>query len=193
VKAIVECETNVQGITHAILGAGAGVVLGAMTHADPARTLLMVAAGTVGGLLPDIDTPHSIIRDVLPPLHWLLFWLKHRGPTHSLLLLALVTVVGLRFVGIYGLPLGAGYATHLVADMLTHEGVPLLFPYPGFFHILPRPLRLKTGGRVEKVFRVFATMAVALGGMVDVHLVSLGPLLRQIDSFLKRVLAGAFP
>jgi inner membrane protein len=182
-----------QGITHAILGAGAGVALGATTHADPTRALLMVAAGTVGGLLPDIDTPHSIIREVLPPLHWLLFWLKHRGLTHSLLLLALVTVVGLRFVGIYGLPLGAGYATHLVADMATHEGVPLLFPYPRFFHILPRPLLLTTGGWVEKVFRVFATVTVVLGGLVDVRLVSLGPLLIQIDSFLRRVLAGAFP
>lgn len=57
----------------------------------------------------------------------------HRGPTHSLLavagatFLAVVTCVAFGLGPFYGLLLGLGGLTHLMADATTSEGVPALF------------------------------------------------------------------
>jgi membrane-bound metal-dependent hydrolase YbcI (DUF457 family) len=60
-----------------------------------------------------------------------------------------------------GLAFGLGYFSHVViADPLTKHGVPLWWPRPGQFHLLPRALCVKTGGAVEAL--VFLLVALAL-------------------------------
>jgi membrane-bound metal-dependent hydrolase YbcI (DUF457 family) len=45
-----------------------------------------------------------------------------------------------------------GYALHVLADMMTRTGVPLMYPLSTERHyLLPRPLRLTTGGVVESI------------------------------------------
>ena len=58
-----------------------------------------------------------------------------------------VTGTGL---GLVALAVGLGCATHVVGDMLTDQGCPLLFPFSRYhFRLLPGPLAFTTGTRPE--------------------------------------------
>lgn len=79
----------------------------------------------------------------------------HRGITHSLLALGLTVALGeLPFLPWHWLHLGFligwGYASHLLADALTKQGIPLLWPLDRRFGFPPfRLLRLTTGTFTE--------------------------------------------
>lgn len=148
------------GKTHALIGMAAALAL-----RGPGLTLelgLALAAGAVGGLLPDIDSDEAEIRQLTGtnrrsgPVGWLASLLapSHRGLTHSglaVLALWLVLVEWLRIP--YGAEIVAGYGSHLLADALTIQGVPLLWPLSPRFG-----LRLiRTGGFMEYL------LAVAVG------------------------------
>jgi len=84
----------------------------------------------------------------------------HRGATHMLLIAAALTV-GMYFLGeaigfvALWLWFMAGYLSHLLLDMLTPSGLELLWPLSRRrLHVLPRPLRLVTGGAGDVVVRV---------------------------------------
>lgn len=159
-----------QGVTHAILGAGAGIGLAIFTHQPATNALAFTALGTVGGLLPDIDTPHSIISQHARPARLLTFWIKHRGLTHSALVLALLALACFALLPANGQPfvlaLVIGYGTHLLADMATIEGVPLFYPVKRKIHILPPGVRLTTGGIIEQFFRLLMSAALLYGVLV---------------------------
>jgi len=78
-------------------------------------------------------------------LSWLLYKsLHHRGPLHSLVFTAGITVVaclafwGLGFSWAWGLLFGWGWLWHILADGLTDHGVPLLWPFrDDRIHLLP--------------------------------------------------------
>ena len=87
-------------------------------------------------LLPDIDHPKSLLGQRLK-------WISkpiarafgHRGFTHSLLaVFALLTTFYLKVPDTWIIPADAlqgmvlGYLSHILADMLTPAGVPLLWP-----------------------------------------------------------------
>lgn len=67
---------------------------------------------------------------------------------------------------------GAGFAlgflTHLIADGLTKSGLPLIPNAPWRMHLLPRPLRIRTGSPTETTVTMVYT--VALGVVVGVSL-----------------------
>jgi hypothetical protein len=85
----------------------------------------------------------------------------HRGITHSLLAFGLLVALGELPLFPWhwlhlGLLIGWGYASHLVADALTKQGVPLLWPLDRRFGFPPfRLLRLTTG-----TFTEYALVAV---------------------------------
>jgi membrane-bound metal-dependent hydrolase YbcI (DUF457 family) len=133
---------------------------------------LCAGAAILGALLPDLDAEDSTI------LHELGGWgllakaglgilgVKHRGLLHSGLAVVLVAFLaeliggwlGYRDVG---LALALGYASHvIIADAATIAGVPLLWPTPRRFHLLPRLLRVRTGGLVEKLIFVATLLAL---------------------------------
>jgi membrane-bound metal-dependent hydrolase YbcI (DUF457 family) len=87
----------------------------------------------------------------------------HRGWTHAppvaLALTAAALAMGpvlapsLRGVGA---ALATGYISHLLADALTIRGIPLWLPgktQPSL-HLLPGPLRVRTGGAGERLFNL---------------------------------------
>jgi len=124
-------------------------------------------ANMIGGMLPDIDDASSdfwdtirvgnIIGRITKPLLG-----GHRMITHSILGMALIgfflkqllTVLNkyiLVDMDIIWWSAMIGYLSHLIADSLTKEGVPWLFPLPikiGFPPI--KFFRIKTGGTSEK-------------------------------------------
>jgi len=135
-----------MGHTHWIIGGASW--LGALSAANVAGnaplSLGMVAGGwaiaTVSALVPDIDTKNSMASKSLGPVtEAISFGIRklfggHRKITHSLLGLGLVmlTLAGcissLHLIPWIGFAVVIGWSSHVVADMLTREGCPLLWP-----------------------------------------------------------------
>lgn len=120
------------GRTHLTLGAAAGLLIAAHLHANP---VLCFAAGCLGGLLPDIDHPQSMLSGWVPGSGLLgVFGVRHRAFTHSILFIVLLVAAWFaasqRFVIPYpaAVSLFAGVASHVLSDMLTPQGVMLLYP-----------------------------------------------------------------
>lgn len=111
----------------------------------------------LGSFLDLLDA--TLRRGLAVVATWLARLLPHRGVTHSLLTCLLLTggltllLAALPAWPTRGLPLAflVGYVSHLAADGVTKTGVPLLLPLARRrFHLLPRPLRITTGGAFEQ-------------------------------------------
>lgn len=87
---------------------------------------------TLGSLLPDIDHPKSYLGKRLYPLSFFIHKLfGHRGFTHSLLSTGFLGLATSYWWDVNPLFFGGlilGYISHLLADMTTVSGVPLLYP-----------------------------------------------------------------
>lgn len=118
----------------------------------------IVPAALLSCQLPDIDHPKSFLGQRLK-------WISqpiarifgHRGFTHSLLAVAGgVALLQLKLPSQLLIPVDVfqglilGYLSHIVADMLTPAGVPLLWPCRWRFR-LPL-LNSKKGNQLERVF-----------------------------------------
>ena len=95
-------------------------------------------AAAIGGLLPDLDHPESVLGRRLPLISIPLARVfGHRGMTHSLLavvfivmgLVAATTIYQLGIVGWLIPPLLVGYLSHILGDSMTPSGVPLFWPH----------------------------------------------------------------
>ncbi|HSI21088.1 MAG TPA: metal-dependent hydrolase [Verrucomicrobiae bacterium] len=160
------------GRTHQIVGLTAGLATYlslAPPHYQPATFAAVLVTSHLLALLPDVDQPLTDFWRVIPTGRYLgkvaALFLDHRNLTHSLLGCALVWY-GLTFLGNsapvgWGIDMGlvraagmAAYVSHLVADMVTVQGIPLLFPGQRMFGIPPRPfegVRIITGKWFENL------------------------------------------
>jgi inner membrane protein len=150
-----------------------------------ATALVAFSMNMVGGLAPDLDQPTSglyskvragsLIGKIMYPLFG-----GHRFISHSLLGIVLFGV-GLDFIlGIVGKVLLVdmevvwwafmiGFVSHIIMDLFTRDGVPLLFPIPIKFGFPPlRALRMATGGIVEKSF-IFPALLLINGYLIYAH------------------------
>lgn len=145
------------------------------------------AMAVLGGLLPDVDEPSSTLGGEIPggrvgrlllgaaavmvgiryrSLVALLVGVglaalalvPHRGVTHSLAALAAVGLAARILPAVYLRPLLAGYASHLLLDALTPEGVPLLWPS----RIRVSVPVAKTGGMLDRVILGLALLSFAV-------------------------------
>ena len=168
------------GKTHITLGLGLGA-LSATTFSAITQTTfsaldlsIFYGAVTLGALLPDIDEPNSTIgRKTIGISNAIKTLCGHRGLTHSIAFIALVSLLSLLACALGGdilreIPLIASYVEvanlqgdnieifafglvlgcvfHLIGDMLTISGVPLMLPFNAKpYHIFPPFLRFKTG------------------------------------------------
>ena len=157
------------GATHAVL---AGVIAAAVWPGAPIETYL---CAVVGGLAPDLDSHGSAITRMggIGPAGRIasnvaqMARVRHRGPTHSLVALALFACVALAVVAVLHWPVvnalafSLGYAAHIGADMLTLSGVPVLWPFSKKRRSpLPYRLRFRTGGWPEKGVLIFLAWCV---------------------------------
>jgi inner membrane protein len=152
-----------------VIAAAATVILGQETGFSPPG-ILGWGVVLVGALIPDIDEPRSTasnpaglfnklmprwVRDFLnTPFQAISSSLRsvfgHRGATHYLIW----PIIMGGWAWYSETPLVAwfawGYSLHELADLITRTGIPALGPfYRKNVSILPKPLRLKTGGAVE--------------------------------------------
>mgnify|MGYP000960403780 CR=1 FL=1 len=129
------------GRTHFVCGVAVGAHLGVITG----HPFMGAALGGIGGLMPDIDHPGSILGRALPfisiPIS-ILF--PHRTITHTVWFAAAVALLPLLFIALCsysgliirldyywaGAYLMAGSLSHLVLDAPTNSGIAPFWPIP---------------------------------------------------------------
>lgn len=146
---------------HKVAGVCAGTIAATLIYHNDLQSgqgliavVPMIVGGYFGGLLPDIDHPGSKIGKRLYPIAWVVNKLfGHRGATHSLLALFLTSALFLmpsllldgfaKFMYTqFAIGVSVGFLSHLLLDMTTKSGIPLMYPFlPKSFRIA----RLTTG------------------------------------------------
>lgn len=124
-----------MGHTHMLIGAAAAIALH-VRDSDPAALAVTALAGAVGALLPDVDSDESEIRQMTRTSRSAgvggrlvsLLMPSHRGITHSLLAVGLLALAAQWIGQAWVWPAVTGYVSHLLADALTRQGVPLWWP-----------------------------------------------------------------
>ena len=159
-----------MGTSHMVIGAAAG--LGAAYLLQAPAPLELMAVATFTALLPDIDHPQGTLRRKIPLVDdLLLFWLPHRGITHTVAAVGVVALVGYGLYSAGLIPISAvigavaGYISHLVADMMTISGLKVAWPLSDkTLHLWPG---LRTGGITESL----VCLVVFLGiGWLLIHM-----------------------
>ncbi|PIY96292.1 MAG: hypothetical protein COY66_04620 [Candidatus Kerfeldbacteria bacterium CG_4_10_14_0_8_um_filter_42_10] len=175
-----------KGSTHAVIGANTVWIISLFSGFSGNPFLLI--AGAFGGLLPDLDASDAKIKHLeigygkgrnrmaIKPFYLpsmiISSLFKHRGILHSFLAVILVGwgsywlfLFLSQWVSFlaqeFWMVLTLGYFSHLVADGITHHGVPLLWPWNRNIHLLPRLLRFRTGSFMETV--IFIVLLLTLG------------------------------
>ncbi len=157
------------GRTHNIIGFAGLVTAAALfppTHLNGYTLAACIVGNVIGSLLPDIDDAGNRLWDFLPAGNFVgsicrRAFYRHRTITHSILGGFLVykglwwllpRIFNPAYVDIKTIFISImiGYVCHLFADMLTKDGVPLLFPFKWYFGIPPiQFLRITTGSFFE--------------------------------------------
>lgn len=139
-----------------------------------ATAILALSACFIGGLAPDLDQPTANLWRRLPLGQFIGSFIapimgRHRFISHSLVgifIFGVTTKILLNWMSTFVIvdidivwnAFLIGFISHLIADSLTHDGVPWLFPIPINFGFLPfKALRIKTGGFLEK-YLIFPTL-----------------------------------
>lgn len=106
---------------------GALIALFAIQYLQPKNQLLFFLVVVFGAALPDVDSPSSKIGSKVKVIGWLF---EHRGFFHSILALALFGLLfySLTKSNLYSVAFVAGYASHILIDILTLEGIKPLHP-----------------------------------------------------------------
>lgn len=154
-----------RATTHAAFGfafvIAAGTAMG--VRLGPA----VAALTTLGALLPDVDTPTSLVgRTCLPLSRFLERRFGHRTITHSLLGLAVASAPVLP-LGLlspdWPLAFALGYLSHLLIDCVNKSGAPLFFP-SSVRAVLPRSesVRIAVGSGAETVLLVILLALLAV-------------------------------
>lgn len=126
--------------THAVLGAMG--ILFFLPYINYKFTFCIFAF--VATLLPDLDSMSSYVgnRWYLRPFQWAT---KHRGVLHSFTFCLLVSIVFAFIIPVLSFPFFLGYSIHLIADMVTSEGIRPFWPFKDEVEG-----KILTGGNIEK-------------------------------------------
>jgi inner membrane protein len=131
-------------------------------------TVACLMGSVVGALVPDMDQATNRLWDMLPAGNFVgrvfrHLMLQHRTISHSIIGAFIFYKILDIFIpkllnpdyvnsSIVIVSLMIGYVSHLIADSLTKEGVPLFFPLQFKIGIPPiRSLRITTGKFVETI------------------------------------------
>jgi len=163
-----------KATTHASFGIlyilGIGLLLGITLN----RAIAVLAI--LGALLPDIDTPKSLIGRFLRPIAaYIKRKLGHCQATHSLLglvTLGLITAPLIYANLFWWVALFSGYLSHLLIDAVNKSGVPLFYPSP-IRAVMPKPekWRIAVGTKAETI--VFAIILIAVFALFPINRIGL--------------------
>lgn len=146
-----------MGRNHMMSATATGSLVAVAAHLPPGQAVPFIAVTTVCGLLPDFDHPNALApRAFLWPGRALAAIIGHvfghRTLTHSVLGLGILAA-GLAFVlpGYLAWAVLLGCVTHILGDMLTESGVPVWWPHPARWRLLPRWLAFGTDSHIERL------------------------------------------
>lgn len=137
-----------KGKTHIIGGVASTLAVAHYTYEDP---LLLIGAGIVGALLPDICHGGSKIGKTFPVLSKIVnFIFGHRSFTHSLVFIVLIAFLIDTFFPNDAIKFGLiiGMISHYILDMATKSGIQLFFPLNFKVRF---PITTRTGSLAEKI------------------------------------------
>lgn len=137
----------------------------------------------VGSLMPDLDQATNRLWDLLPwgdnlARIFRSVFLGHRTLSHSILGLLIFDFLLWKLLPVFLNPsyinpwlvqdaIMIGVISHLAADAITKDGIPLFFPIPVKIGIPPlTKLRIKTGGWIEK-YMIMPAMAVYIFWLIS--------------------------
>lgn len=156
-----------------------------LIHTTLSTVFVAVGANLIGGLVPDIDQPTadlwrripggSIIGRIISPLLG-----SHRMISHSFAGIVIFGFLSMKFFDaissvvlvdmiLVWFAFMIGFISHILIDLITKEGEPLLFPLPFKVGIPPfQFLRIKTGGFIEKSI-IFPGLMLTNGYIIYFH------------------------
>ena len=155
-----------------------------------------VSAADIGAVIPDMDQAGNRLWDLLPAgdtlgKYFRRVFYKHRTITHSILGVFLLykgfgwllpKLLNSTFVdpSLIFASLMVGYISHLIADIFTKDGLPLLFPFKFEFGIPPiSKLRITTGSWFEN-FVVLPGIAVYIIWFIGINQDQLISLIKSV-------------
>ncbi|WP_017547777.1 metal-dependent hydrolase [Salinicoccus carnicancri] len=152
------------GKTHIIGGIASSLASAQLTGLDP---VIMVGAGIIGALVPDICHGGSRMGRALPMISKLINLIfGHRSFTHSLLFLVIISFLMDRILPYEALKNGlmVGMISHLLLDMATRSGIQLFFPISFKVRF---PVTIRTGSLAENlIFSALALVSFYFGWQV---------------------------
>lgn len=138
--------------SHIVFGTGSFLLVSPWVGFEGSEVFYFLPIAILGALLPDLDARRSALK-----FWWWVRWLTyplqlfgHRTWSHSLLMIAILIWPLSYLQGLEKqllLALIIGYASHIIADWMTHRGVPLLYPLKLQFRA---PITFRTGSWVER-------------------------------------------
>ncbi|MFZ6036465.1 MAG: metal-dependent hydrolase [Patescibacteria group bacterium] len=163
-----------RGVTHAAVGANAvwiPVALGWVVAP------WWVAVAAFVALIPDLDASESTIKNLsigsrhmrvkpLAPVALVTGMVfGHRGFLHSAVILVAVSIVIAVLLPtntVAWMVVLLAYLSHLLLDALTKSGIGLLWPLQLRIGLLPRMLRVRTGGLLDTVLLLLGAAGVVI-------------------------------
>lgn len=118
------------GRTHLLFGAVLAMWL--VPILQPKSLPIFLAIAIPCALLPDIDHPNSTINNRLRFTRAFGILFRHRGMLHSIWPLIFGFLAISYYNGDYALAYLSGYASHLLGDAITADGVNFLHPFSRF-------------------------------------------------------------
>ncbi|GAE36991.1 metal-dependent hydrolase [Halalkalibacter akibai] len=132
-----------QGTTHIIGGVAAAIVLHSHFQQPVSEPIIYYSAAIAGAILPDICHPKSMIGRRLPILSTAFSKIfGHRSLSHSLLFMVALYLLTAQTSFSFQTGLLIGVGSHLLLDMMTAQGIKLLYPLK---LKVRTPLYVKTG------------------------------------------------
>lgn len=153
------------GKTHLCAGLCAGTAFALWADLPLAQTGIAVAAGMLGGVLPDLDHRKSKVTQRAGLFGFFSSRLfKHRGILHTPVVYLVLNAILILSLGnhpmIHAAIFGAlaGELSHLFLDMLNPSGIPLLWPVTRKrISLLP----IQTGGKIDRFIGTLALILTA--------------------------------
>lgn len=136
------------GTTHLFFGISTAFI----DICTSSHTEAFLFGSIIGSLLPDIDTPNSIVGASVPAIsQWLNTTFGHRKAIHSPFVLLLLCIAARYSESMAGLAFG--YAGHLFLDLFNRGGIPLFYPLSKKnFHLSKMRYNSKAAGYITQAF-----------------------------------------
>lgn len=116
-----------SGQAHLAMGIFTGTMMVYMTDPTPQNAAIIICLASTASLVPDIDQKKSIASRSIPIISFIVrIFTSHRGILHSPLILA--AIYWIMRGNSMGMAIVLGYGSHLLQDLFTSGGLPLMYP-----------------------------------------------------------------